>query len=129
MQLILFLIGVFLIGCVLYGIYAGVLTIVQGIGRVSGSNQCQGSSEDAAFSRKREFTEPRSREEPASLNLQDPVKSPAPTETKPETSEEVLDKIEQLKSLFELHKNGALSLDEFEWLKQRLLSANNEKRS
>lgn len=125
MLFILFLVGLFLIGCVLYGIYSGVSAIARGIGRISERSQRQSPLVDAATDPEWGSAGLRT-EKSASPNSQKPMDSSSSAETRPKTPKESQDNVEQLKSLFELYQNGALSRDEFELFKQQLLFAKKE---
>ncbi len=90
MQLIFLLIVLFVLGYLLYGIYAGV----SAIGRIGAHMGDQKHK---------------------------PMPCPLPngTEAPPKASR---DYVGELQALFALHQSGALTLDEFERLKQRLLT-------
>jgi hypothetical protein len=100
MQLILFLLGLFVIGCVLYGISAGVHAVTRGASRLaSGSHASKADSP----------RDPPTRDTLPSTSLQ-----PAPSH-----SQRCL---RELQELYGLHQSGALSKDEFEQFKRYLLS-------
>lgn len=98
MQFILFLLGIFAIGCVLYGISAGVQIIQRGFTRLANTAHAP------------EANAPKQR-------LQTP---PPPSEQpKPSPAQRCLD---ELNELHRLYQNGALTREEFEQFKQHLLS-------
>lgn len=90
MKLIFLLIVLFVLGCLLYGIYAGVSAIGR-IGARIGDQE------------------------------HEPMPCPLPNgaETPPKASQNY---VAELQALFALHQSGALTAEEFEILKQRLLS-------
>lgn len=94
MQFILFLLGLFAIGCVLYGISAGVQIIVHGFARLAGS-----ASNNEVLQKE------------AIQVAQPTVNSKTTTEALP-TSEQCC--ISELQILFGLYQNGGLTRDEFE---------------
>lgn len=93
MKLILPLIALFLLGCVLYGIYAGVAAIVRSTRRVGAGSPCIAHRLNAA-----EGSRP----------------TPQPRSTSITT---------ELQALFALHQSGALTREEFERLKAQALDA------
>lgn len=98
MQFILFLLGIFAIGCVLYGISAGVQIIQRGFSRLANATHAS------------ETNAPKQR-------LQTP---PPPSEQPtPSPAQRCLD---ELNELHRLYQNGALTREEFEQFKQHLLS-------
>ena len=98
MQFILFLLGIFAIGCVLYGISAGVQIIQRGFSRLANATHAS------------ETNAPKQR-------LQTP---PPPSEQPtPSPAQRCLD---ELNELHRLYQNGALTRDEFEQFKRHLLS-------
>ena len=90
MQLIFLLVVLFVLGCLLYGIYAGV----SAIGRIGAHMSDQ---------------------------EHEPMPRPLPNnaEVPPKNSRNY---VAELQALFALHQSGALTAEEFELLKQRLLS-------
>lgn len=100
MQFILFLLGLFAIGCVLYGIHAGVRAIARGAAWLADSGKAVQTS----------------REPPAGSHLADAeaaAASPPPAQRC----------IAELQALFGLHQSGALTREEFDQLKHCLLSS------
>lgn len=108
-QFILFLLGLFAIGCVLYGIAAGVQIIQRGFSWLAKS----GRSESAAHG------EPT----PAALPTTAP---PAPPNSTPQPSAPEASplhrSIDELRALFALYQQGALTQAEFEGIKRSLLT-------
>lgn len=103
MKLIAALLALFLLGCVLWGIQAGVSAIARGITRIARRPP------DAP---PRDYS-PGLPPEPAQVQT-----PPSPEHGAP------VDWTAQLHSLFTLHQQGALTREEFEQAKQRLLAAN-----
>ena len=93
MKLILPLIALFLLGCVLYGIYAGVAAIVRSTRRVGAGSPCITHRVNTAEG-------------------SNPTQKPCNTSITAE-----------LQALFALHQSGALTLEEFERLKAQALDA------
>ena len=109
MQIIIFLLVLFLIGCMLYGIASGVQSIQLGILRLTNSR-----NDDKIQKRKS-----------ASITL--PIVEPGnPNEQCPEASA-LQQNIAELRELSALFQQGALTQDEFQGLKQRLLAAAHQK--
>lgn len=105
MQIIMFLLGLFLIGCVLYGIALGVQSIQRLFLQLTKSR----SGEKIAPAK------------PASVTL--PTTEPdKEIEPAPEVSSLQHD-IAELRELFALLQQGALTQEEFESMKRRLLAA------
>lgn len=102
MRMIMFLLGLFAIVCVLYGISAGVQTIQRGLARLLNNGR---NDEAPAAS-------------PAPITSETPesgsAKEPAPS---------CQGYIGELRELYELHKQGALTKEEFQDWKHHLLSA------
>ena len=97
-QFILFLLGLFAIGCVLYGVSAGVQVIQHGISRLT-----EGANDSAPAA-------------PSSPNSQSPVTVKATVASSP-----LQHSIEVLRELFTLYQQGALTQEEFDGMKQCLL--------
>jgi len=115
MQLILFLLGLFAIGCLLYGISAGVRIIQRGFAWLAGGTGNNATS-----------TEP----SPGSLH---PVCAKTAAEPVPRQQDEtpwrsasgaspVQRSIDELRDIFALYQQGALTQEEFEGMKRCLLS-------
>lgn len=96
MKLIFLLIFLFVVACVFYGIYAGVSVIGRGAAHMGGH-----------------------RHRPTDTKAPQIQSLPANTAAPPAPSR---DYVAELQALFALHQSGALSLDEFARLKQRLLA-------
>lgn len=97
MQIILFMLGLFTIGCVLYGIAAGVQVIVRGFTHLAGN--AKGSAPDAGPS----------------------ATPPSPAMPKTTNASPLQRSIDELRALFTLYQQGALTQAEFENMKQCLL--------
>ena len=96
MKFIFLLIFLFVLACIFYGIYAGVSAIGRGAARMGGHQH-----------------------HPTNPNAPPTQSLPANIATPPEP---LRDYIAELQALFALHQSGALTVDEFERLKQRLLA-------
>ena len=120
-QFILFLLGLFAIGCVLYGISAGVQMIQRGIAwlaesareesppkkpRITPLPPATGKTADAPAARK---------ETAAPAETQ--AHAPAQTQASP-----MQRSIGELRDIFALYQQGALTQEEFEGMKQSLLT-------
>lgn len=109
-QLILFLLALFAIGCVLYGISAGVQMIQRGLASLARSTSEDGSDKKLLSPNMDKTTDrPAVWLEPASAPL--PKVSP------------MQHGIEELHALFTLYQQGALTQAEFEKMKRSLLAA------
>ncbi len=95
MKIILFLLALFAIGCVLYGISAGVQAIGRGLSQLADA-----ASDDETP------TAPRRQPAQASATGAAPLQS----------------SIAELREIFALYQQGALTQEEFERMKQCLLS-------
>ena len=102
MRMIMFLLGLFAIVCVLYGISAGVQTIQRGLTRLLNNGRNDEATEALPAPVTLETTE--------SVN----AKEAAPS---------CQGYIGELRELYELHKQGALTKEEFQDWKRHLLSA------
>lgn len=96
MKFIFLLIVLFVLVCFFYGIYAGVSAIGRGVARMG-----------------------RHQHHPSDPNT--PQIQPLPA-SKAEQQGPAQDYVAELQALLALHQNGALTADEFERLKQRLLA-------
>lgn len=114
MQIIFLLLGLFALGCVLYGISSGVQIIVRGFARLT-----KGTRNSA----------PPIKTSPVSLSaatLKTANESvPMQQDQKPETSamgvSSIQRSIDELREIFSLYQQGALTQEEFEGLKKCLL--------
>ncbi len=104
MKIILFLLSLFAIGCVLYGISAGVQAIGRGLSQLA----------DAASDGDRP-TAPQSAAAPHHPSAQASATGAAPLQSS----------IAELRDIFALYQQGALTQEEFEAMKQRLLNSIN----
>lgn len=118
-QFILFLLSLFAIGCVLYGISAGVQIIQRGFSWLAES-----ARDDA--SDKRPVITPLP---PSTVNIADALAArqedskPEPTVNTPLTEGSAMQhSIDELRNLFALYQHGALTQEEFEGMKRCLLS-------
>mgnify|MGYP002662163473 FL=1 len=98
MKIILFLLTLFAIGCVLYGISAGVQAIGRGLSQLA----------DAASD---DDTRTALRHQPAQVSATGAVP--------------IQSSIAELRDIFALYQQGALTQEEFEAMKQRLLNSIN----
>lgn len=105
MQIIMFLLGLFLIGCVLYGIASGVQIIQSGFLRLTKSRNADNV--------------PTAKSTSVTLPIAEPDN---PREPSPEILA-LQDNIAELRELFALFQQGALTQEEFKNMKQRLLAA------
>ncbi len=95
MKLVFLLIFLFVLACIFYGIYAGVSAIARGAARRGGHQHRPTDSNAPPI-------------QPLPANAAEP---PAPSRGY----------VSELQALFALHQSGALTVNEFERLKQRLL--------
>lgn len=95
MQFIFLLLGIFFIACILYGIYAGVQTIVCSATRIS--EVCSENSPPVEIQSK----------------LFENHCQPSPSKSC----------VDELQAIFELHQSGALTKDEFNQIKNMILSS------
>lgn len=118
-QFILFLLALFAIGCVLYGISAGVQMIQRGFAWLAESARDDASDKrplitplPAAAGKAANAATAR-RETPSPQ-----TKANAPAEGSP-----MQRSIDELRDIFALYQQGALTQEEFEGMKHRLLTA------
>ena len=131
--LIVGLLGLFLVGCLLYGIYSGVGAIVRGASRAPAKRREPLSSAPAPPATAPRISAPAAPPDmaPAQVFAQSHdagVNSGANPSSASSTSS-VTSATGELKALFELHQSGALTPEEFAQMKQHLLSALAEKSS
>lgn len=115
MQFILFLLGLFAIGCVLYGISAGVQTIARGFTRLTEGMRNSAPPEEAS---------------PISLPTATAKTAdnfaPEKQNQKPWGNEggasPIQRSIDELREIFALYQQGALTQAEFEGMKRTLLA-------
>ena len=119
MQFILFLLLLFTIGCVLYGISAGVQIIQRGFSWLAESARDDTSD-------KRPVITPLP---PSTVNIADALAArqedskPEPTVNTPLTEASAMQRsIDELRDIFALYQQGALTQAEFENMKQYLLA-------
>jgi hypothetical protein len=96
MKFMFLLMALFVLACMLYGIFAGVAAIARGIARVGGGQYHAGESPIQPL--------PAKMAAPAGLHR---------------------DYVAELQTLFSLHHSGALTAEEFGRLKQRLFAEMN----
>ena len=115
-QFILFLLGLFAIGCVLYGISAGVQIIQRGFAYLA-----EGARDGA--SDKRPLATPHSPDtaKPADAPAAQP-EAFRPASTPPAEASPMQRSIDELRDIFALYQQGALTQAEFESMKQYLLA-------
>ena len=107
MQFIFFLLSLFAIGCVLYGISAGVQTIQRGVAWLSGSGANRNTTPATSQPMKQKMAH-----------------AHRVTDSPPQAGP-LSDNLGDLRELFSLHKQGALTKEEYEQFKQCLLPAIN----
>lgn len=105
MQIIIFLLGLFLIGCLLYGIASGVQTIQRGFSRLTNSKIDDKAPTVKAVSVTLPITAP------------DNAKEPVPDVSLAQHY------IGELRELFALFQQGALTQEEFQSMKRHLLAS------
>lgn len=113
MQLIFFLLGLFAIGCVLYGISAGVQIIVRGFARLANGMR-NNAPKPAPF--------PPPPVTACAANKPAPTRRDEKTWTSAPSSSPIHRSIDELREIFALYQHGALTQDEFERMKRFLLS-------
>ena len=109
-QFILFLLVLFAIGCVLYGVSAGVQMIQRGLAYMARSTS-EGVLEKTPLSPKTD------------KSSDSAVVSPEPASTPSPAGSPMQHGIEELRALFTLYQQGALTQAEFEEMKRSLLAA------
>ena len=134
--LIVGLLGLFLVGCLLYGIYSGVGAIVRGASRAPAKRREPLSSAPAPPAAAPRISAPAAPPDmaPAQVFAQSHdagVNSGAnpSSASRASSASSVTSATGELKALFELHQSGALTPEEFAQMKQHLLSALAEKSS
>lgn len=118
MQIILFMLGLFAIGCVLYGISEGVQVIMRGFARLAGG------AKDSAPGTNPLAASPSSATAKAA-NASAPRRDTPQPEAgagKPANASPLQRSIDELRDIFALYKQGALTQAEFEDMKQCLLA-------
>ena len=119
-QFILFLLALFAIGCVLYGISAGVQMIQRGFAYLAES-----ASDDA--SDKKPLITPLPPRTVKTANAPAPQREAARPEAKagtPSAEASPMQRgIDELRDIFALYQQGALTQKEFQDMKQQLLSS------
>ena len=120
-QLILFLLGLFTIGCVLYGIAAGVRLIQCGLAYLTKSERKQTPSKKSCVTP----LSPAMEKTSGPSTAQTEVLAPAGMQTEASTNagvSPIQHSIGELRDIFSLYQQGALTQDEFESMKQCLLN-------
>lgn len=118
-QFILFLLGLFAIGCVLYGISAGVQIIQRGIAYLAESARDGASHKSHLVAPLQPSTAKLSADTPTAQRgtaMQEAKASNPPLEASP-----MQKNINELRDIFTLFQQGALTQAEFESMKQYLL--------
>ena len=118
-QFILFLLGLFAIGCVLYGISAGVQIIQRGFAYLTKDTH-DGTSNKRSLvtslpTSKREAVDVTAAQSEAARPAAQAMSSPADTSPMQRN-------IDELREIFALYQQGALTQAEFEIIKQYLLT-------
>jgi len=116
MQIILFMLGLFTIGCVLYGISAGVQVIVRALTHWTGSPSNSASNSKASTA-PRALATATAGAAPTREALQSTTDAEKPANASP-----LQRSIDELRDIFALYKQGALTQAEFEDMKQCLLA-------
>ena len=131
--LIVGLLGLFLVGCLLYGIYSGVGAIVRGASRAPAKRREPLSSAPAPPATAPRISAPAAPPDmaPAQVFAQshDAGCTSGANPSSASSASSVTSATGELKALFELHQSGALTPEEFAQMKQHLLSALAEKSS
>ena len=131
--LIVGLLGLFLVGCLLYGIYSGVGAIVRGASRAPAKRREPLSSAPAPPATAPRISAPAAPPDmaPAQVFAQshDAGVTSGANPSSASSASSVTSATGELKALFELHQSGALTPEEFAQMKQHLLSALAEKSS
>ena len=131
--LIVGLLGLFLVGCLLYGIYSGVGAIVRGASRAPAKRREPLSSAPAPPATAPRISAPAAPPDmaPAQVFAQshDAGGTSGANPSSASSASSVTSAPGELKALFELHQSGALTPEEFAQMKQHLLSALAEKSS
>ena len=131
--LIVGLLGLFLVGCLLYGIYSGVGAIVRGASRAPAKRREPLSSAPAPPATAPRISAPAAPPDmaPAQVFAQshDAGVNSGANPSSASSASSVTSATGELKALFELHQSGALTPEEFAQMKQHLLSALAEKSS
>ncbi len=120
-QFILFLLALFAIGCVLYGISAGVQMIQRGFAWLAESARKESPPKKPLIAPRPPATEktvdaPAARKETVAP-AETQAHAPADTQASP-----MQRSIGELRDIFALYQRGALTQDEFEGMKQCLLT-------
>ena len=105
MQMIMLLLGLFVIGCMLYGITAGVQVVQRGLSRLANSRH----NGDVPAAR------------PAPVTL--PTAEPDNAKEPPSEKSPFQRNIGELREIFALYQQGGLTQEEFQDLKHHLLTA------
>ena len=117
-QFVLFLLGLFAIGCVLYGISAGVQMIQRGIAWLAESGRDDASDKRPLVTPLPAATGKVTNASTARQETPSPqTKANAPAEDSP-----MQRNIDALRALFALYRQGALTQVEFEGMKRSLLA-------
>lgn len=109
MQLILFLVGLFAIGCALYGLSAGVQAVQRGLAWFAGVGDGDGVPSPV---------------NPVPVTPPEVLTIPVKVSTLKVPQLQCV--IDELRELFALRQQGALTQEEFEAMKRSLLAANPE---
>lgn len=118
-QFILFLLGLFAIGCVLYGIAAGVQIIQRGFAYLA-----EGARDSASDKRPLAAPLPPGTAKPANAPAAQPeaFRPGVKASTPPAEASSMQRRIDELRDIFALYQQGALTQAEFEGMKQYLLA-------
>jgi hypothetical protein len=103
MQFVLSLLGLFAVGCVLYGLSAGVQAIARGFGALASDGGSSGTKK------------------PQRSSVPQAAATAAPTGKTPDAPTLPQRCINELQALFDLYRSGALTQKEFEQCKWHVL--------
>ena len=118
MKIIFPLLALFAIGCVLYGISAGVQAIGRGLSRLADA----ASGDDASATPPPTTRQLRAEAKAASASAAAPPQPAEPSQPGAPDASPMQSSIAELRDIFALYQQGALTQEEFERIKQCLLS-------
>lgn len=110
MKVVLFILSIFLIISILYGLYSGLHSVARALAWFNIRDSSTTSSGRT------------NTKTGAAVNIEQVHVPPAPPGASEETSTTTQKYLNELKTLFELHQCGALTKEEFEKLKNQLLT-------
>jgi|GEM_PF-947912 len=119
MQLILFLLGLFAIGCLFYGISAGVRIIQRGFAYLAESAR-DGASDKRPLVTPLPSSTGENSDSPAAQR--EGARPEVKASTPPAEASPIQRSIDELQDIFALYQQGALTQTEFEGMKRSLLA-------